>query len=208
MKKALLAVLLAFSMTFTGCSTAWVTTLDSILAAAAPALVNILQIVALSTGKPMNSQLATKIDGDAAAVKQDAADFANASAAAAPGACSQLQAALDVYEQDLPSVLAVAQVSNPATQNKIATISALVVGVFSSIAPLIPNCQAPSAAILTARARLTTAAPPLALKNFVSSYNTVLVEKTGDASVDAATPNMKLHYHSKAVRVLTLGIAK
>lgn len=60
MKKILIAAILAATVTLTGCSTAWVSTLDSILAAAAPALINILQIVAVAEGKPMNSGLDRK----------------------------------------------------------------------------------------------------------------------------------------------------
>ena len=45
MKKTCLSFALSLVLFCTACSTAWVSTLDSILAAAAPALINILQIV-------------------------------------------------------------------------------------------------------------------------------------------------------------------
>jgi len=199
MKKVLLPViLLALIVTF-GCSVAWVSTLDSILAAAAPALIDILQISALSQGKPFNSQIAAKVNADAAALKSTAADFASASNAAQPGACSQLQAALTTYEQDLPLVLSVAKVSNPNTQGKIETLSALIVGVFGSIEP---------PAISAMRAQVKVSTPPMNVKDFVTTYNAVLVSQTGETKVDEATPKMKLHYHSGFVRFITLGIAK
>ena len=53
--KVSLAVAVVLGMLCTGCSTAWVSTLDSILAAAAPALINILQIVAVAEGLPVNA---------------------------------------------------------------------------------------------------------------------------------------------------------
>jgi hypothetical protein len=64
-----LVVALSLAMFCTGCSTAWVTILDSILAAAAPALINILQIVAMANGQPVNSNLTAKINADAAVIK-------------------------------------------------------------------------------------------------------------------------------------------
>lgn len=199
-------LLVVLALTFTGCSTAWVTTLDSVLAAAAPALINILQIVALSKGTTVNSALQTKINADAAAVKSAAADFAKASGAAGPGACSQLQADLTTYQADLPAVLALAQVANVNTQNKIETLSALIVGVFGSLEPLIPSCSAP--AMTNMRATLRYGAPPLPLKNFVGSYNAVLTSKVNDPAVDAKTKALKLHYHSKPVRLLSFGFAQ
>jgi len=78
MKKALI-VALFLAVSCTGCSTAWVSTLDSILAAAAPALINILQIVAVANGQPMNAGLAAKINSDAANIKTLAGDFAKVS---------------------------------------------------------------------------------------------------------------------------------
>jgi len=92
--KSVLVVVLSLVVLCTACSTAWVSTLDSILAAAAPALVNILQIVAVANGQPVNSNLEAKINADAAVIKTLAGDFAKASSSAAPTVCSQLQACL------------------------------------------------------------------------------------------------------------------
>ena len=61
MKTALIFAL-SLAMFCTACSTAWVSTLDSILAAAAPALINILQVVAVANGRPLNGTLAVKIN--------------------------------------------------------------------------------------------------------------------------------------------------
>ena len=207
MKKLLIPVLL-LTIVLSGCSTAWLTTLDSVLAAAAPALINILQIAALSKGLTASSasaQLTAKINADAAALQKSASDFASASAAAAPGACAQLQAALTTYQSDLPAVLQVAQVSNANTQSKIETLSALVVGVFGCIEPLIPNCQAPK---MMGLAGATHSAPPLELKNFVQAYNAVLVSPVNDKAVDAETSKMKIHRHGKFARAVTLGVLR
>ena len=66
--KATLAVALVCAMLCTACSTAWVSSLDAILGAAAPALINILQIVAVANGQPVNGTLAAKINGKRNAV--------------------------------------------------------------------------------------------------------------------------------------------
>src|SRR5260370_15653040 len=111
MRKALV-VALSLARFCTGRSTAWVPTLDSILAAAAPALINILQIVAIAKGQPINSSLSAKINADATAIRTLAADFAKASSGSAPDVCQQLQAAVRAYHADHQIVLQVAQVTD------------------------------------------------------------------------------------------------
>lgn len=204
MRKALftkqaLVVVVSFAIFSTGCSTAWISTLDSILAAAAPALINILQIVAVANGKPMNSNLAAKINADTAAIKTLAADFVKASSASAPGVCQQLQAAVSAYQADQQLVLQVAQVSDSNTQTKITLLSDLVASTLSAITAVIPSCQNASAN------RSVKIAVPYNAATFADHYNSILLSPTGNAAVDAATPKLKLHRHSKFFRSLTFG---
>jgi len=110
--------------------------------AAAPALVNILQIVAVANGQPVNSNLEAKINADAAVIKTLAGDFAKASSSAAPTVCSQLQAAISTYQADQQLVLSAAQVSDLNTQTKITLLAGLVADTVQSIAAVIPACQA------------------------------------------------------------------
>lgn len=185
MKKLKISIAVFLLAATVACSTKWIVVLDDVLASAAPALINILEIAALSKGTTFDPALATKINKDAALVQTTASDFSSASAAAAPDKCSQLQAAITVYQSDLPMVLEVAQVTNPNTNAKIVLLSTLISGVFQSIRPLIPNCNAPVLA-------MAAGTPPLPIKNFVSSYNNILTAKTGDVAVDARTKGMKL----------------
>src|SRR5580700_4465280 len=60
MRKVLVAVL-SLALLCTACSTAWVSTLDAILAAAAPALIDILEIVAAANGQRVSAAEVTKI---------------------------------------------------------------------------------------------------------------------------------------------------
>ncbi len=189
---------LSLVMFCTACSTAWVSTLDSILAAAAPALINILQIVAVANGKPVDSNLSAKINADATVIKTLAADFAKASSGSASGVCQQLQAAVSVYQADQALVLHVAQVSDSNTQTKITLLASLVAGTVQAITAVIPSCQANAQASFKAL-------PPYSVSTFADHYNSILVAPTGNAAVDAATPKLKLHRHSKLVRAVTFG---
>jgi hypothetical protein len=183
----------------TACSTAWVSTLNSILAAAAPALIDILQIVAVANGQPVNAKLAAKINTDATAIKTLATDFAKGSSSSAPGVCLQLQAAVSVYQDDQQLVLQVAQVSDPNTQTKITLLADLVAGTVNAITAVIPSCQN-----VDVRQGFKVV-PPYSVSTFTERYNNILVSPTGNVAVDAATQKMKLHQHFKLTRALTFG---
>jgi hypothetical protein len=186
-------------MLCTACSTAWVSTLDSILAAAAPALINILQIVAVANGQPVNANLAAKINADATIIKTLAGDFAKASSGSGPGVCQELQAAVGVYQADQELVLQIAQVGDPNTQTKITLLADLVAGTVKAIMAVIPSCQ--NAAVT----RNVKTAASYSVSTFADHYNSILLAPTGNAAVDAATPKLKLHQHSTLVRAVTFG---
>jgi hypothetical protein len=203
MKKALslklsLAIALVCAMSCTACSTAWVGSLDAILAAAAPALINILQIVAVANGQPVNSTLAAKINGDATAIETLAADFAKVSSASSQGVCQELQAAVSVYQTDQELVLQAAQVSDVNTQTKIALLTDLVASTLRAITSVIPSCQ--RAALVQSRTETA-----YSISGFASRYNSILLDKTGNAAVDALTSQLKLRQHSKVLEIVTFG---
>ena len=196
--KVTLAVTLVCAMLCTACSTAWVASLDAILAAAAPALINILQIVAVAQGQPVNSTLAAKINVDATAIETLAADYAKVSSGSAQGVCHQLQAAISVYQSDQELVLQAAQVSDVNTQTKIALLTDLVASTLNAITAVIPACQ--NAALAQRRAETT-----FGISGFATRYNSILLDKTGNAGVDALTPQLKLRQHSKVLQIVTFG---
>ncbi len=196
MKKALILPL-SLAIFCTACSSAWVATLDSILAAAAPALVNILQIVAVANGEPVNSELEAKIDSDAAVIKTLAVDFAKSSSSAAPGVCSQLNAAISDYQSDQTMVFQVAQVKDSHTQTKITLLSSLVAGTVQAVTAVIPSCE-------NAKQEFK-AMPAYSLSTFTTHYNSILVAPTGNKAVDSVTTSLRLHQHSRLARTLGLG---
>lgn len=197
--RKVLVVSVSLAMFCTACSTAWVSTLDSILAAAAPALIDILQIVAVANGQPVNRNLTAKINADATIIKTLAGDFAKASSGSAPGVCQQLQAAVGTYQADQALVLEVAQVSDSNTQTKITLLADLVAGTVDAITAVIPSCQN------AASSQSMKTAPPYSVSTFADHYNSILVAPTGNAAVDAVTPKLKLQRHSKLVRTVTFG---
>jgi hypothetical protein len=199
MRKSLVFAL-SLAMFCTACSTAWVSTLDSILSAAAPALINILQIVAVANGQPMNVNLAAKISTDATDIKTLASDFAETSSASAPGVCQQLQAAVSAYQSDQQLVLQVAQVSDSNTQTKITLLVDLVAGTVSAITAAIPSCQ--NAAVSNS----ISSSSAHGVSTFANRYNSILLARTGNAAVDAETPKLRLHRHSKLTRSVTFGL--
>jgi hypothetical protein len=150
MRKSLIVVLFS-ALLSTACSTAWVSTLDSILAAAAPALINILQIVAVANSEPINSNLEAKINGDATAIKTLATDFAKDGGSTA---CTTLQNAVATYQVDQALVLRLAQVQDSNTQTKITLLADLVSGTISEITAVIPACQAPTSPTAELRGEL------------------------------------------------------
>lgn len=195
MRKALVTLLLPIIFC-TACSTSWVSTVDSILSVAAPALINILEIVAVANGQSVNAVQVAKINTDASAIESLASDFAGASSLAAPGVCSELQTAIGVYQQDQQLVLSTAQVSDPNTETKITLLSDLVTGTVDAILAVLPSCHGSQIAA-------SQSATPLSLKSFVTTYNTILTAKTGNAAVDALTVKCRLHQHSRFVRRVT-----
>jgi hypothetical protein len=48
-------------------------------------------------------------------------------------------------------------------------------------------------------------APSYSVSTFADHYNNILLAPTGNAAVDAATPKLKLHRHSKLARAVTFG---
>jgi hypothetical protein len=120
-----------------------------------------------------------------------------ASSLAAPGVCSQLQAAVNTYQADQTLVLQAAQVSDQNTQTKITLLSDLVGGTVVAIESVIPSCQSAS------EAKSFRTAPPYSLATFINRYNGILVTPTGNPAVDAATRKLKLHRHPGFLRAIT-----
>ena len=198
--KGLTAVVLAYVLILQGCSLAWVGTLDSVLAAAAPALNNVLTIIALSENKPVNQALEDKITKDAATLKQLAADFASASGTN-PTSCQEVQAGAAVLNDDAALVLTLVQASGASN---IAAIFAAADAFVVVIVGLIPSCASPAAL----RASIPAKVAKINVNALVANYNQKLTAPSGKPAVDAYAKANQIHVHSKFVRVITFGMQK
>ena len=121
--KVALAVTLSFTMIVAGCS---VSQFDQVLNEIAPAISTVLQIIAISRGTTADLTVATKVAKDVTTLETLYNDYQSVSSTSKPGVESQINAGFTVLNQDISSVLAVAQVNDPATQQKIEALITLV----------------------------------------------------------------------------------
>lgn len=194
--KVFLVLALCVGLTFSqvGCS---VSQFEAVLNEVAPAVLDVLQIVALFNGIPVNTSVTTKIAADVAGLEKLYADFTAAKdATTQAGIKVDIQAAFTTLNADLSSVFAVAQVTDPQTQLKIAALIGLI-----------------QTAVNIAEAVVTPAvgaslSPKLTASDLVISYDKVLTAKTGNVKVDNYTKAHAIHVHGSLLRHLSLGMAK
>jgi hypothetical protein len=175
---------------------------DAYLNVIGPAVLDVLQIVAVFSGKAANTSISDKVSADVAAIEKLYADYQSAAASQKAGVQGEIQAAFTTLNSDLGSVFQLAQVSDKNTQAKITVLVGLIeTGVNLALAVINPPVAA--ASLKGAQS------PSLTAAQLVSSFNATLTAKTGNAKVDALTPKLaKLHVHGKFVRMVTFGAAK
>ena len=195
LSKITLALVLSFAMLASACS---ISQFDAVLNEIAPAISTVLQIIAISRGTTVDLTLATKIAKDTTALETLYSDYQSVSSQSKPGVETQINAGFTVLNQDITSVLAVSQVSDPATQQKIEALVTLVQTGVGIAEAAIPSSN------VSARAPKNLSASDLA-----DSYNKILVAKTGTKRVDDFTSKAhKIHNHNRFERYVTAGRAK
>jgi hypothetical protein len=202
LKKGLLAILICYTLILQGCSLAWVGTLDKILAAAAPALNNVITIAALAQNKPVNQALEDKITADAANLKKLATDFASA-AGPTPTKCQEVQAAANLLNDDAATVLAIVQSVGPAGGNLPAIFAAADAFVIVLVG-LIPSCASPAALKASVPAKVAK----IDVGAMVRNYNAAVTKPSGNPVVDAWAKQCKLPEHGAFVHMITFGRVK
>lgn len=194
LSKSLIVFMLCVSMV--GCSAnQFVTVLNEV----APAVLNILEIVAIFKGVPVDPNIPNRIQTDVTLLEKLYTDYQTATGTSQAGIRNEINAAFSVLNSDIASVLTIAQVSDKNTQLKVTALVGLV-----QTAVLIAEAAIPSPA------SAAQAVTPISLNasGFVDSYNKILTAKTGNSAVDKYTSSHKIHIHSKLVRAVTLGQAK
>jgi len=200
-RNGLLSIVVCYAMILHGCSLTWVGTLDNLVAVAGPALINVLNIVAIAQNKPVNTVLEAKITADFANLKILAADFQKANTTTAPTACQELRAGLAVINDDSAVILSIVQSSG---NSNAAIILSSAVAIVTAIVGLIPSCAAPA----QVKAEIPAKVAAINVKALVKSYNAVLTKPTGVAAVDSYTSKHKLPEHGMLVHILTFDIVK
>jgi len=214
--RVLLAVVLCATITLSGCSTAWISEAEQIVAALLPAVGNILALVtALQAGNVSAQDLqaiqtaGTQAEADLQLVQSLVTEYQKADAQAQPGILNQIQAAIATAQTNLSAILPALHVKDATTQAKITAVIGVVLSEMQSLAAIVPlvNPQASAAAVEMAKQQAETKAP-LTANEFVGSYNSTMTAKTGNAEVDRATSGLRIHAHGRLERWATAGVLK
>jgi hypothetical protein len=196
--KIALAMVLSCALVAQGCSQSQV---NAVLNEIGPAVLTILQIIAVVKGTPVNTSLSSKVNSDVASVETLYTDFSSASATSKPGIEGQLNAAMGVLNNDLNDIYNVAQVSDKNTQAKITALVGLIGTAINIVEATLPSTPSAMKASLQPTA--------LNASGLADSWNKILVAKTGNAKVDDFTKHAhKIHNHGFFVRTITVGVAK
>lgn len=193
MKRKLIAVALLATLSFSvACSTAWLTTFDGYLKIAGPILIQILDIVSIAKGVPVNQAMVAKINADQAALNSLADSITTATAADLPNTCAAFNQAVATFSADLTAIEQLANVG-PNTSGEIGAAVGIAQAAIQEIEAPIQACQsAPNARV--ARERLQNAALTVKSPNdVVKRFNSV---------VDA---KHHVHIHALPLRVLSFG---
>lgn len=189
----LASVLTVATIPLAGCSSSqFIADLNLI----SPAVLNVLEIVALFQGSQVDQTIPAKINADVAAITKLYTDFQAASGANKGNIQKEITAEFAVLNSDLSSVFTLAHVSNPNTQSKITAL----LGLIETSVTLAEDFITPPATTATNSYKLTD-------NQLIDSYNKVLVARTGIKPVDDYTAKHEIHKHNFLVRHMTFGMA-
>jgi hypothetical protein len=216
MEKVLVAVVLCGTLMWTACSTAWIGEAEQIVSALIPGLANLVTLAMTLDGKNIS---AADLQTVQSAVAQAGADlqllrslvtqYQKADASAQPGLLNQIQVAMAAVQSTLNGLLPALHIKDAATQTKIAAVIGILLSEVQSVAAIVPMMSATtSPGIMTAAAKEIAKRPPLTANEFVSSYNSTMTAKTGNAGLDHATAGMRIHLHGKFARWASAGLLK
>lgn len=192
MKKSLLCTVLIATLVATGCSAAWLSSLSNYIKIAGPILIQILDIVSIAKGVPVNAALQAKITADQAAVTTLANSVSSATAANLPTTCAAFNQAVSTFSSDLTAIESLANVG-PSTAGEIGAAVSIAQAAIQEIeAPIAACATAPNPAAaksILRSAALTVTSPEVVVRRF----NAVVDKKH------------RVYLHSFPVRVVTFG---
>jgi hypothetical protein len=195
MKKPILALILAATMLLVSCSTSWLATFDQYVTLAAPAIVEVIEAIDNAEGIPVDPNIATKVENDAAALQQLGQSIVNATGKNMPDACAAFNVGLATFVSDVPSLITISQVSNPALVAEINGGIIVIQALITSIEIPIAACQSARDGREARKALETGLAKVQSPSDFVVQFNKFGLGK-------------KLHIHSRFLRTITFGLEK
>jgi hypothetical protein len=220
MKKAgmgkALAVVLCGTLMWTACSTAWIGEAEQIVAALIPATANLVALVATLQGKnvseadlQMIQSAGSQAGADLQLMQSLITQYQKADAASQPGLLNQIQASMTAVQSTLNGLLPALHIKDAATQTKITAVIGILLSEVESVAAIVPlvNSSA-SPGMMAMAAKQVRKQPPLPASEFVASYNATMTAKTGNAELDHAAAEMRIHAHGKFARWASAGILK
>lgn len=207
MKKFLPLALIATVLTV-GCSTTWLTTFESYLKIAGPALISILELIGIAKGEVPSAALVAKINADQSSLNTLAASVSSATGQNVQGVCAQFNLAVQTFASDATAVESIAQVSNPTTQAQIQDAIQLFQVALSEVEAPIASCQAAASPAVSIAALAKAAVTVKSPAQYVSQFNAIMDRQTTDPKVAGKTKPLHIHYHSSLVRAVTFGLAK
>jgi hypothetical protein len=215
--KVMVVILLCGTMTWTACSAeAWIGEAEQIAAALIPAVGNLVAVAAavqgdkVSAGDMQTIQNAGSLVGANLQLLQSLMTaYQKADVAARPGLLNQVQTAIGAAQANLNGLLPVLHIKDAAAQAKISAVLGLVTSEVDSLAAIVPWVNSKASPGMMAMAVIQAKkSAPLTARDFVSSYNSTMAAKSGDAVLDHATAGMQIHMHAKVVRWASVGLLK
>jgi hypothetical protein len=221
-----LSLILCFAVILSACSTEWVGAAQEIVAALIPATSNLVALVAALQGNEASAgdlqliqSTAAQVGTDLQLVQSLIAAYQKADEAARPGILAQIQNAISAVQMNLHGLLQGLHLKDAATQSKVTAVIGIVLAEVQSLAALLPAIQAhgtgagEQGAASPKDPQLShmpgeVAHPALSAHEFVSSYNSTLTARSGNAAVDRTTAGLRIRLHSSAVRWVSAGMLK
>jgi len=214
--KRAMAMVLCGTMTLVGCSTAWISEAEQIVAALIPAAANILTLVTVLHGQSVSAEdlktiqsAGSQVGADLQLIESLLTAYQKADAASQPGLLNQIQTTTNRVQSSLGSLLPALHIQDETTQAKVSAVIGLVLSEVESLSAIVPLMNpSASSAMIAMVAKQAKKQPPLTANEFVASYNATITAKTGNAALDHATAGMRIHMHGEFVHCASLGLLK
>jgi hypothetical protein len=197
----------------TGCTTAWISEAEQIVAALIPATANLLTLIATLEGKDISAgdlqtvqNAGTQAGADLQLLESLITQYQRAGAVAQPGLLNQIQVEMESVQSALNALLPALHIKDGATKTKVSAVIGIVIAEVESMAAIVPLADSSASAVkmqLTAKRQV-----PLTANQFVSSYNATMTARTGNAELDLAASRLRIHSHGKLERWASAGLLK